>query len=212
MSAIHCVNVSKAYGSHWAVRNLHLRVPRGSICALVGPNGAGKSSTIKMMATLMPPTAGSISIDGLDIEKDREAVRHKVGFVADHFTLYEDMSVSRCLEFYARCYGLGRRERRTRIAELLELLDLSTKAQTPIAGLSRGMKQRVGLGRAMIHDPPVLLLDEPASGLDPSARIAFRDLMVKLRDDARPSSYPRTSSPSSTPSVTRSRSCKKGRS
>jgi len=185
MSMIACHNLSRAYDQHWAVRNIDFRVPTGSVCALVGPNGAGKSSTIKMMATLLEPTGGRITIDGHDVVTDRDAVRRKVGYLPDHFTLYEDMTVTQCLSFYGACYDMGRTARARRVAELVDLLDLRAKVDAPISGLSRGMKQRVGLARALFHDPPVLLLDEPASGLDPAARIALRKLFVRLKEEGK---------------------------
>ncbi len=182
VSVIACYNVSKSYGEHWAVQNLDFHVPEASIFALVGPNGAGKSSTIKMLATLIEPTAGRILIDGFDAQLESQAVRNRVGYLPDHFTLYEDMTIERCLDFYGACFGLSRKARGARIAELLELLDLSIKRYERIRDLSRGMKQRVGIARALLHAPPVLLLDEPASGLDPAARIRLRKVLTQLKE------------------------------
>lgn len=183
MSVVACYNVSKAYGDHWAVRNLDFQIPEGSIFALVGPNGAGKSSTIKMLATLIEPTAGRIMIDGFDAQLEPQAVRQRIGYLPDHFNLYEDMTIERCLDFYGSSFGLARKWRRHRIGELLELLDLSVKQKNKIKNLSRGMKQRVGIARALLHKPPVLLLDEPASGLDPAARVRLRKLLFRLREE-----------------------------
>jgi ABC-2 type transport system ATP-binding protein len=183
MAVISCFNVSKAYGANWAVRNMDLQVPSGSIFALIGPNGAGKSSTIKMFATLVEPTAGRILIDGFDVQLEPEKVRARIGYLPDHFTLYEDMSVERCLAFYGSCFGLASGWIQSRISELLELLDLTAKRSAPIKSLSRGMKQRVGIARALLHRPEVLLLDEPASGLDPTARTRLRHLLRRLRDE-----------------------------
>jgi ABC-2 type transport system ATP-binding protein len=183
MSAIACFNVSKVYGEHWAVRNLDFQIPSSSIFALVGPNGAGKSSTIKMLATLLEPTAGRVVIAGFDTQEAPEEVRRRVGYLPDHFTLYEEMSVARCLDFYGACFGMGRGERKARVGELLGMLDLSIKRDEPIKALSRGMKQRVGIARALLHRPPVLLLDEPASGLDPAARLRLRQLLLRLKEE-----------------------------
>jgi ABC-2 type transport system ATP-binding protein len=183
MAVISCLNVSRNYGEHWAVQNLDFQVPARSIFALVGPNGAGKSSTIKMLATLLEPTAGRVLIDGYDAQLHPEEVRRRVGYLPDHFTLYEDMSVDRCLDFYGSCYGLDRKTRGRRVGELLELLDLSTKRRARIKELSRGMKQRVGIARALLHQPPVLLLDEPASGLDPAARLRLRQVLLRLKEE-----------------------------
>ncbi len=183
MSVISCYNVSKSYGPQWAVRNVDLQVPEKSIFALVGPNGAGKSSTIKMLATLVEPTAGRILVDGYDAQLEPEKVRARIGYLPDHFTLYEDLTVDECLNFYGSCFEMPTAVRRERIGELLQLLDLGTKRHARIRSLSRGMKQRVGLARALLHRPQVLLLDEPASGLDPAARIKLRELLARLREE-----------------------------
>lgn len=183
MSVISCYNVSKSYGAHWAVRNVDLRVPEASIFALVGPNGAGKSSTIKMLATLVEPTAGRIVVDGFDALEDPAAVRARIGYLPDHFTLYEHLTIDECLDFYGSCFEMAPADRQARIGDLLTLLDLEAKRHARIRDLSRGMKQRVGLARALLHRPRVLLLDEPASGLDPAARVKLRQLLLRLRDE-----------------------------
>jgi ABC-2 type transport system ATP-binding protein len=161
-----------------AVADVAFVVEPGSIFALVGPNGAGKTSILRMLATLQSPTSGRIVLDGIDICKEPVEARRRIGFLPDHFSLYDRMTPVDYLDFWARLYELAPRVRRERIDKLLEELELTDKRDTTIGGLSRGMRQRLGLGRALIHEPKLLLLDEPASALDPAARDRLQQLLI----------------------------------
>jgi ABC-2 type transport system ATP-binding protein len=177
-----CRCVSLSYdGLRHAVADLTFEVQAGSIFALVGPNGAGKTSTLRMLATLTEPTTGVITVDGLDALGDREGVRRRIGYLPDNFALYEQMTPVDYLEFFARCYGVETAVRRKRIPELLEEFDLSQKSASAIRTLSRGMRQRLGVAKTLVHDPKVLLLDEPASALDPGARLKLRDALLRCK-------------------------------
>jgi ABC-2 type transport system ATP-binding protein len=174
--------VSLSYdGLRQAVAELTFSVEAGSIFALVGPNGAGKTSTLRMLATLTEPSAGAICVDGLDPARDREGVGRRVGYLPDHFSLYDHMSPEGYLEFFARCHGVDETVRLRRAEELLVEFDLVEKKGAIIRTLSRGMRQRLGLAKTLMHDPKVLLLDEPASALDPGARAKLREALMKLR-------------------------------
>jgi ABC-2 type transport system ATP-binding protein len=164
-----------------AVRDVSFTVGAGSIFALVGPNGAGKTSTLRMLATLTEPGSGTLRIDGIDVAADREAVRRRVGYLPDNFALYEQMTPVDYLDFFARCYDVPLLERARRTDRLLEELDLAQKRSAPIRSLSRGMRQRLGIAKTLVHDPKVLLLDEPASALDPAARLKLRDVLAGLK-------------------------------
>ena len=177
-----CRAVSLSYdGLRHAVADLAFEVQAGSIFALVGPNGAGKTSTLRMLATLTEPTCGVITVDGLDAQKDREAVRRRIGYLPDNFALYEQMTPVDYLEFFARSYGVEPAVRRRRIPELLEEFDLTQKGSATIRTLSRGMRQRLGVAKTLVHDPKLLLLDEPASALDPGARLKLRDALLRCK-------------------------------
>jgi ABC-2 type transport system ATP-binding protein len=179
---IACDGVSLSYdGLRDAVRDLGLSVAAGSIFALVGPNGAGKTSTLRMLATLQQPTRGTIRIDGLDAARDPEGVRRRVGYLPDNFALYDQMTPVDYLDFFGRCYEVDALTRRRRIDALLEELDLTQKRSSAIRALSRGMRQRLGLAKTLVHDPKVLLLDEPASALDPGARGKLRQVLLRLK-------------------------------
>jgi ABC-2 type transport system ATP-binding protein len=179
---IHCEQVSLSYdGLRQAVAELSFGVQAGSIFALVGPNGAGKTSTLRMLATLTDPSGGSIKIDGLDAIKDREAVRRRIGYLPDNFALYDQMTPVDYLEFFARLYGVAPEIYRKRIDALLEEFDLTQKRQSPIGMFSRGMRQRLGVAKTLVHDPKVLLLDEPASALDPGARLKLKEALARLK-------------------------------
>ena len=156
-------------------------MPKGEIFGFVGPNGAGKTTTIRVLATLTPADRGRASIGGIPVGEDPAAVRALVGYMPDFFGVYDRLTSEEYLEFYAACHGVPRSRRRRVAAELLELVDLGDRREAQVDTLSRGMKQRLCLARALVHDPSVLLLDEPASGLDPRARVEMRELIQELR-------------------------------
>ena len=179
---IKCDGVSLSYdGVRDAVSELAFSVAAGSIFALVGPNGAGKTSTLRMLATLQPPSSGSIRIDGLDVARDPEGVRRRVGYLPDNFALYDQMTPVDYLDFFGRCYEVDDTTRKRRIDALLEEFDLVPKRSSPIRALSRGMRQRLGVAKTLMHAPKVLLLDEPASALDPGARAKLREALLRWK-------------------------------
>lgn len=173
-------NLSKSYNGRLAVENLNLKVNKGEIFGFVGPNGAGKTSTIRIMATLLQATNGDILVAGHSVSKDPVNVRRAIGYMPDFFGVYHDMMVWEYLDFFGACYQIPEENRVGLIADLLELVDLSHRREDKVESLSRGMKQRLSLARTLIHDPSVLILDEPASGLDPRARVEIRELLVEL--------------------------------
>ena len=171
----------KRFDGTLAVAGIDLAVEEGEIFGLVGPNGAGKSTTLRMLATLLAPTSGDASVGGISVREAPGQVRRLIGYMPDIFGVYDDMKVWEYLDFFARCYGLAAPRRRQMIADLLELIDLGQKREEYVHTLSRGMQQRLCLAHALVHEPPVLLLDEPASGLDPRARVELRELLRELR-------------------------------
>ena len=178
--AVRAERLTKRYGSLLAVNHLDLVVPRGSVFGLIGPNGAGKSTTFAMMATLLRPTSGRITVMGADPAHKPRTVRRRMGYMPDNLGVYDNLRVDEYLEFFAASYGIHRSEWPTLVDGLLELVDLSVKRTTMVNSLSRGMKQRLSLARALVHDPELLILDEPASGLDPRARVELRELLKTL--------------------------------
>jgi ABC-2 type transport system ATP-binding protein len=173
--------LTKVYRDLVALDKLSLTVDKGDIYGFIGPNGAGKTTTMKILATLLRPTSGQAYVCGYSVNGQAKHIRKKIGYVPDFFGVYEDMTVTEYLEFFAALYGLNGQERQRVIRDVLDLTDLSYKETAQVESLSRGMQQRLGLARVLLHDPEVLLLDEPASGLDPRARVEIRELLKELR-------------------------------
>lgn len=171
----------KDYGDFTAVQSLDLHIAAGETFGFIGPNGAGKSTTIRFLATLLRPTRGRGEVAGCDVVSDPIGVRRAIGYMPDNFGVYDGMRVWEFLDFFAVAYRIGRTQRKQIIANVLELLDLMHKRDDFVNGLSRGMKQRLCLAKTLVHDPPVLILDEPASGLDPRARVEVKALLKELR-------------------------------
>jgi ABC-2 type transport system ATP-binding protein len=179
--AISTRNLTKRYGGLTALDNLTLDLVSGDVFGFIGPNGAGKSTTMKILAGLLEPTSGEASVLGKKVAGNGDFVRRNIGYMPDFIGVYEDLKVSEYLEFFASAYGIPRRQRKKVVGEVLELTDLKYKQDAFVDSLSRGMTQRLSLARVLVHDPPVLLLDEPASGLDPRARIEIRELLKELQ-------------------------------
>jgi len=178
---VETINLTKRYGKLVALNNLHLKIQEGECFGYIGPNGAGKTTTIKILATLLQPTWGEARICGHVIGYESRKIRPLIGYVPDFFGAYEDMVVQEYLEFFASAYNITGRQRKHVVGDVLELTDLVYKRDALVDSLSRGMKQRLSIARVLLHDPKVLLLDEPASGLDPRARIEIRELLKELR-------------------------------
>jgi ABC-2 type transport system ATP-binding protein len=178
---IETINLTKKYGSLVALDNLQLRIQEGECFGYIGPNGAGKTTTIKILATLLQPTWGEARVCGHVVGYESRLIRPLIGYVPDFFGAYEDIVVQEYLEFFASAYNITGKKRSRVVNDVLELTDLSYKADALVDSLSRGMQQRLSIARVLLHDPKVLLLDEPASGLDPRARIEIRELLKELR-------------------------------
>ncbi|HSW45196.1 MAG TPA: ABC transporter ATP-binding protein [Phycisphaerae bacterium] len=177
---IETINLTKRYGDLVALNNLHLNIDEGECFGYIGPNGAGKTTTIKILATLLRPTWGEAHVCGNVVGCESRLIRPLIGYVPDSFGAYSDMVVQEYLDFFASAYGITGQARRRIVGDTLDLTDLTYKRDALVDSLSRGMKQRLSIARVLLHDPKVLLLDEPASGLDPRARIEIRELLKEL--------------------------------
>ena len=182
--AIATTGLTKRFERHAAVCDVELQIQSGEVYGLIGPNGAGKTTLIRLLASVELPTAGEIYLYGdvLRTDNSNPWLKQRIGYLPDDFPLYEDLTVWDYLDYFAQLYRLDRRSRRRRLAEVLELVQLTHKRHSPIPSLSRGMKQRLSLARTIIHEPILLLLDEPVSGLDPIARLQFRETIKILQE------------------------------
>ncbi len=175
-------NLFKNYGKFCAVNDLNLHIPKGEIFGFVGPNGAGKTTTMRIICGLLDATSGKVYADGIDVINKPKALKRKIGYMPDFFGVYDDLKVMEYLEFYASIYNIKGAESKKVCSDLLELVDLTDKADFYVDSLSRGMKQRLCLARSLVHNPDLLILDEPASGMDPRARIEMKEILRTLKN------------------------------
>ena len=178
---IECTKLTKRFGSLTALDALTLSIGEGEIFGFIGPNGAGKSTTMKILSCLLTQDAGTATVAGLDTRRNGDAIRAAIGYMPDFLGVYDDLVVDEYLQFFAAAFRIKRTRRKPLVQSVLELTDLTEKRLAPVSSLSRGMQQRLGIARVLIHEPKVLLLDEPASGLDPRARIEMRSLLLELK-------------------------------